>query len=307
LGLKLITALATEPITLADVKLHLKLDSTDLATDITTEQSIVPGSKAPGTITGSGVDILGYMALINLDCGTNLATGTVDAKIQDSEDNVTYTDWTGGVFTQVTTANDNALYEKAYTGSKRYIRVVATVANAACEFAASIIKKGFETAEDSLLTRSITVAREYGEEYTRRAFATQTWELVLDDFPSKDFIELPKAPLQSVTSVKYKDYAGTESTMTVTTDYIVDIDSEPGRVVLAYGKTWPSFTAYPSNAVCARYICGYDGTTNIIPKCFIQAMLFHVGLLYKYRDSDIPKECIDSVNRIYYPKRIHTL
>jgi len=302
---KLITALAAEPITLADVKLHLKLDSTDLATDITTEQSIVPGSKVPGTINGSGVDILGYMALINLDCGTNLATGTVDAKIQESEDNLTFTDWTGGAFTQVTTANDNALYEKAYTGSKRYIRIVTTVANAACEFAASVIKKGFETAEDTLFTRWITTAREYGEMYTRRAFGLQAWELSSDDFPCESYIELPKAPLQSITSIKYTNSDNVEATM-LSTDYVVDIRNEPGKIVLGYSKTWPSFTPQVVNAVVIRFVCGYDGTTNIIPKSLIDAMLFHVGLLNKYRDAGIPKEDMDALNRIYYPDRIHT-
>ena len=39
-------------------------------------------------------------------------------------------------------------------------------------------------------------------------------------------------------------------------DYHEDTDSIPGRVVLAYGASWPSFTAYPSNAVRIRYTAG---------------------------------------------------
>lgn len=160
-----------------------------------------------------------------------------------------------------------------------------------------------DTSEDTQLDKWIKTARGYGEMYTRRAFGTQTWELSLDDFPYLDYIELPKAPLQSVTSVKYTDSSNVEATMTVS-DYIVDTRNEPGKVVLGYCKSWPSFTPSPVNAVIIRYVCGYDGVNNIIPDSFISAMLFHVGLLYKYRDEAIPKENMDTVNRIYYPSRI---
>lgn len=159
-----------------------------------------------------------------------------------------------------------------------------------------------DTSEDTQLNSWITSAREHGESYTRRAFGTQTWELTLDNFPCKDYIEIPKPPLQSITSITYKDSAGTEHTFT---DYIVDIDNEPGKVVLAYGKHWPIFTPYPINAVRIRFVCGYNGSV-VIPTCFKNAMLFHVGLFYKYRDEAIPKDHIDTVNRIYYPNRVFT-
>lgn len=162
-----------------------------------------------------------------------------------------------------------------------------------------------DTSEDSQLDIWIKSAREYGEKYTGRAFGSQTWELSKDYFPSESYIELPKAPLQSITSIKYTDATGTEATMS-SSDYIVDTRNEPGKIVLGYSKIWPVFTPQTVNAVVIRFVCGYDGVNNIIPQSFIQAMLFHVGLYYKYRDAEIPQECIDSVNRIYYPDRIFT-
>lgn len=149
--------------------------------------------------------------------------------------------------------------------------------------------------EDVQLIEFITAAREYGEDYTRRAFATQTIEMMMDEFPYTDYIELPAPPLQSVTSVKYKDSAGVETTMTVNNDYIVDTDSDIGRIVLPYGATWPSFTAYSVNPIRIRYQAGYTA----LPSVFKNAMLLHIGLMYKYRDAGIPAEDLKTVNLLY--------
>lgn len=137
-----------------------------------------------------------------------------------------------------------------------------------------------DTTEDNLIASLITAAREYCEKYTGRAFATQTVVLYLDAWPSVDYIELPLSPLQSVTSVKYKDYAATETTMTVTTQYLVDSDSPTGRIVLPYGVSWPSFTAYPYNPIAITYKAGY----TTLPKSLRQAMLLLIGLWYENRE-----------------------
>lgn len=140
-----------------------------------------------------------------------------------------------------------------------------------------------ETAEDNELVIFISAAREYCEGVTGRALATQTLELYLDRFPYGE-IELPKAPLQSVTSVKYKDSAGVETTMTANTDYIVDTESEIGRIVLPYGLLWPSFTAYTVNPIKIRFVAGYEAT-NPIPKSIKQAMLLLIGHWYANREA----------------------
>jgi len=298
---KIITPVATEPVSLAEVRMALRLDSADFADNITKYQSIVPGAHvvaAAYSLVGSSADVLGKSSVVYLNSGTNGAGGTIDAKIQESDDDVTYTDWAGGAFTQVTETNDNAVQEKEYTGSKQYIRVVCTVAVATCDFGVDVIVKTGETAEDTLLESYITAAREHGEDVTRRAFATQTLELLLDSFPCGD-IEIPMPPLQSVTSIKYKDYEGTETTMTVTTEYLTDADGDIGRIVLPYGISWPSFTAYPVNPIRVRFVAGY----TTLPKIFKNAMLLHIGFMNKYRDQGIPEEDMKTVNGIYRSRK----
>ena len=141
-----------------------------------------------------------------------------------------------------------------------------------------------DTAEDSLIEGFITAAREYVENYARRALALQTVEAYLPKFPCSDRIELPRPPLQNVLSVSYKNSAGIETTMTANVDYLVDTENGAGVVVLPYGKNWPSYTPYPVNSVKIRYIAGYT-YSNLIPKSIKQAMFLLIGHWYENREA----------------------
>lgn len=140
------------------------------------------------------------------------------------------------------------------------------------------------TDEDDLITGWITTAREYAEGYQNRTYITQTWELWLDCWPRGDYIRIPRPPLQVVASVKYYGTDGTEYTMDPG-DYIVDAVSEPGRVALGYGKTWPATTLRPVNGIVARYTAGYGDGAEDVPKMVKQAILLMVGHWYRNREA----------------------
>ena len=137
-----------------------------------------------------------------------------------------------------------------------------------------------DTTEDPLLPSLLERARLYCEMHTGRAFGTQTWEAYLNFWPGRNYIDLPMPPLQSVTSVKYVDYAAAETTMTLTTQYLVDDTSDIGRIVLPYGRTWPSFTGYPINPIRIRYVAGYSA----LPEPLKQAILLIAGNWYENRE-----------------------
>lgn len=105
-------------------------------------QGVAAGSYGAATTNGTGIDRLGYDdAVVLLDSKLNQATGTLNVKIQDSADNSSFTDVSGAAFVEVTTSNDVALYimKLNLRPLRRYIRVVAVTAVAACEFGVDVI------------------------------------------------------------------------------------------------------------------------------------------------------------------------
>lgn len=284
---------AIEPISNADAKLHLNLDTETMAGNIITYQSIVPGShgvSAGGLYTheGAAVSVLGKEALVNLNAGAVGTGGTVDAKIQESDNGTTWTDWTGGAFTQVTAASDNAIQEKAYTGSKAYIRTVAKVLVAACEFSSEIVVNAATLANEDLLTALITAARQHAEDVLGRKLITQTLDYYLQAWPDRDFIRLPFGNLQSITSVSWKDTDGVETTLAEGADYLEELNGEEcGRVVLPYGVSWPSGALYPSNPIKIRYVCGYGDEAADVPQIIRAAIKLILADLWEQRGEPV--------------------
>jgi uncharacterized phiE125 gp8 family phage protein len=303
---------AVEPISLQEAKKHLYLDSGSFADNISSSQSIAPGSHAIAagfSLKGIGIDVSAAgNVLAILSTGTFGAGGMADVKLQESDTDVDadYKDAESGAFAQVSEANDNATYELAYSGTRKYVRAVATVAGAACDFGVSIVLEAPTNAEDEDIARYIKVARRYCENFQHRAFITQTWDLYLDQFPCELEIRIPMPPLQSVTWLKYKDMAGILQTWPAS-NYIVDTVSEPGRIVLANGKSWP--TTYDEiQAVQIRFVCGYGDSAADVPEEIGQAILLKVADLYEHRGDEAADPNIErALESLLWPERVNFL
>lgn len=109
------------------------------------------------------------------------------------------------------------------------------------------------TTEDLQLRSIISAARVAAETETWKSIVYQGLDLYLDEWPLVDQIELPMPPLRKVESIQYTDVDGEVWTFT---DYTVDTVSEPGRIVLNDGVTWPSEDLRPNNPIKIRYWAG---------------------------------------------------
>lgn len=96
-----------------------------------------------------------------------------------------------------------------------------------------------------------------------RALLTQTWEYVLDGFCERR-IRLPLPPLQSVTSITYRDELGTSQTLASSAYVVAGVGGDdPASISPAYSLTWP--TTYPEpEAVVIRFVAGWT-TPALVP------------------------------------------
>lgn len=165
-----------------------------------------------------------------------------------------------------------------------------------------------DIADDDLFIAGLMAgAREFLEEAARRAFVTQTWRLNLDGWPDdSDEIELPRPPLQSVSSITYTDSEGNETTWS-SDEYLVDTDSEPGRIVVANGYSWPGASLRSMNPIQITYVAGY-GDPEDVPQRWKRAMLLLIGHWYENREvivatGAIPKEIPLAVDSLIWLDR----
>ena len=159
---------------------------------------------------------------------------------------------------------------------------------------------------DSLdyVTSLIAVVRQQAEDRTERTLMPSTWTLRLPAFPAADggTIELLRPPLVGVTSVQYLDATGTLQTV-APADYVVDTQSEPGRLIPLAGS-WPATATHPQ-AVTIVYTAGYVSAAAV-PLPIKQWMLLAMGDLFelRQRSSDKPALAQDFADGLLAPYRL---
>jgi hypothetical protein len=89
-------------------------------------------NRTNGTVNGTGVDVLGFEAVMFLFRSGNVADGTHTYTIEESDDNVTFTavaasDFNGAL-PAFGAADDNKFVKVNYNGNKRYVRANVTAA-----------------------------------------------------------------------------------------------------------------------------------------------------------------------------------
>ena len=272
---------ATEPVTIAEVMAHCRIDAQN--------QEPAPGVVAVALAGGAG----------NVDNGSHryrVTFATADGETQggDISQSITVSDKTTNgriALASIPVGGSTVTARKIYrtaAGGSTYLYLTTIADNTTTTYADNIADANLgaqapsaNTTSDPLLNILITSARQHAEAILKRFLITQTVDLYLDSFPAWE-INLP--PLQSVTSITYVDDAGATQTVS-SNDYIVDATSAsvmPSRITPAYDKTWPT-TRNQINAVRVRFVAGY-GAASAVPKCVKNWILMRVKTLYEARD-----------------------
>lgn len=141
------------------------------------------------------------------------------------------------------------------------------------------------------LIEAATGAIDGSDGWLGRAIVTQTWDLILDSFPSGR-ICLPLPPLQSVDKLFYTDADGVEQEVTVSdTEYRVVTGTEPGFIEPL--TNWPAAKTLDAS-VRIRFTAGYPEVPKLI-RSYIKIM---VSELYMNREMTVLNTSIAEVPHI---------
>lgn len=169
-----------------------------------------------------------------------------------------------------------------------------------------------DTAEaDEYLLLLAATARERIEEELARSLLTQTWTLSLERWPDArcpggNAIRLPRGPVQAVTSVKYRDSAGTLTTLDPSA-YVVDTTAFIPTIAPVTGTSWPAIGQGYPDAVQVVYTAGY-GTEAQLPAPIRHATMILTAHLWEHPELAITGTIVNvlpwSVDALIAPYRI---
>ena len=160
--------------------------------------------------------------------------------------------------------------------------------------------------DDAQLTAILVACRQIVEAHLKRALITQTWMLTLDrigvmeeplweglregaDMPrARNYIVLPKPPLQSVTSFVSYDDDDNASTFAAS-NYFVDTSTTPGRVVVRSGSSWP-VPSRVASGIEITYVAGYGGGWNDVPMTIRTGLMEFVRWVFDDCGGEMPSD-----------------
>lgn len=138
------------------------------------------------------------------------------------------------------------------------------------------------TAEDSLITDLITVAREHAESYLRRSIIDQSWRMTLEDYAPTCF-RLPMGPVRSITSISLVDNEGGVIALS-SSNYELKTDQDEIELTeMVY-----------AHMIQITYATGYASSSDI-PKSLRYGMLSHIASLFECRGEGevvVPKDAL---------------
>lgn len=174
---------------------------------------------------------------------------------------------------------------------------------------------------DARIKGFIAAATRTAEDFCKRAFILQEWTISFDAIPFDFFsipdipriIRLPRPRLLNLDEVRFFNEDGTESTFTLT-NLIVDSNSEPARLLLKRGVTWPTGLR-DIDAVHIKYRAGYGvlaaSSAADVPEAIKLGIMQMVATWFENREDEVVGAAVNKITRdsriTLLPYRIMTL
>jgi uncharacterized phiE125 gp8 family phage protein len=145
------------------------------------------------------------------------------------------------------------------------------------------------TAENDIISRIVSAATGYVEDALGRSLINTTWRESFECFPVSGYspINLQRAPLSSVTTIKYYDTDGTQQTWSSDEYFVFTPREVNGFVRLDLDYSWPGIETARPYAVEVDYVAGYGAAATSIPAALTQAVYMIVDHWYRYRGAFI--------------------
>ena len=155
--------------------------------------------------------------------------------------------------------------------------------------------------EDGLITALITSARLSLETATGKAFITQSWRLVLDQWPGPPVVNVPLAPLQSLTAARIYNADGTTSALNID-DFLIETAALQTPRITLFKRQPPPLR--PVSGIELDVVAGYGSDGSMVPATLILALKLLVAFWFENRGdepSGIPLRWPDEISRLVAP------
>lgn len=146
-----------------------------------------------------------------------------------------------------------------------------------------------DNSQDSVIDSLIKASRIHVEGLSGYSLVTQTWKVQFDKWPC-EYLQLPRRPIQSVTSVKYR---GTDEVLVTVSPSVYVFQRSSGRIYLGYSQVWPNAVLSPAYPVEVEMVAGYGDTGADVPSTLRQAILVALADLHANPEGD-PKSALSA-------------
>jgi uncharacterized phiE125 gp8 family phage protein len=136
--------------------------------------------------------------------------------------------------------------------------------------------------EDAYVANLITGVRKWCEDYTERAFMTQTWRLGMDGVPAHDTIHIPRLGLKKVNYILSYDVNNAPATMSASMYYV---DVYGNRILLNDAQQWPQ-NLRKLDALVINFDAGFGATASLVPQVIRNAIKVAVAYTFEHRGDE---------------------